>query len=95
MNYEKETIIKGKKLKNPLSTKSMIRTVLMNEKWVIYMNAHQKWHVVNTETDSSDGGVFDHESDAQNFADCKNGNHNMVACDEWGSNCLYCGHYQA
>lgn len=95
MNYEKETIIKGKKLNNPLPTKSFVRATLMQERWVIYSDAQQKWYVNDTETDSNDGGIFDHESDAQHFADCKNGHHNMVACDEWGSNCLYCGHYQA
>jgi len=72
MDTEKETIIKGKKLKNALPTKSFIRTTLMAEKWVIYMNSQQKWYVTNTETDSNDGGIFDHESDAQKFADEKN-----------------------
>lgn len=72
MNYEKETIIKGKKLNNPLPTKSFVRATLMQERWVIYSDAQQKWYVNDTETDSNDGGIFDHESDAQKFADSKN-----------------------
>lgn len=91
---EIETIIKGKKLKNALSTKSFIRTTLMEERWVIYSDAYQKWHVVDTETDNNDGGIFDYESDAQHFADCKNEKHNFVECDEWEKTCLYCGKFQ-
>lgn len=67
---------------------------MKTERYSIYMDSQQKWRVNDNEEDTGIGGIFDHESDAQHYADCRNSNHNMVQCDEWGSNCLYCGKYQ-
>lgn len=71
IHLEKETIIRGKKLRKPLSTKSFIRATLLDERYVVETDSSKKWYVEDTKLDTRIG-IFEHELDAQRFADLQN-----------------------